>query len=481
MASSKGKRLSILLLALSLSAALTPVFIQNTHAFGCTPTCSLDAITNVPPPDKVVRIQLDGVPTSIYNLNHTFTFGNNSIHSLLVLDTYFIGASTGKRYTFSGWYTYGPNGWFQFDYNPMDTPPMYTDYTVAQCNPGPPGQNCPFWAVFTVSPPLGCKTNCYLDALSNVPASEGTIKVQVDGGTSYPLSPTIPMTPLCPSSCFPFGNGTVHSIKVLNQTFIGASSGARYAWKQWSCACSGYAPTANATLTTPIMYSNYTDPARSPPLNGIGGFTAIFYKQFQLTMNFVDTSNQPISPPTSLTLTNGMTTLNLNSYSANWINAGVWTVSDATWEGAPGMVSGSQTIDLSNGALVSTVTLKVYSASVKTVDGSGNPVAGVTVQATFLNSTTVTLASNSNGLVDLGHIPLGPYSVQVTYQGQTSNYSPDASTQQQPSVVTLATPGSGTKNSTAISAIVLLTIFGLALFLVLMAIKVRKPPPPPQI
>lgn len=467
------RKLSFAVLIIASFATLIPGFIIGAHAMGCTTPCSVDTITNVPASEGTVQVQLDGgaCPANCFNLNHTFAFGNNTSHTVKVLNTFFIGAASGKRYTFSGWYTYGISGWFQFDTNPLNVGPVYTDYTVAKCQPGPPGQNCPFWAVYNVAPPLGCKTNCYLDVSTNVSPGDGTIWVQADASSPVSVSHT-----------FAFGNGTVHAIQVLNSTFTGATTGARYTWNHWICSCTGVPTTTSTTLTTPTMYSNYTSPS-GPYLNGVGGFVASFNKQFKLTVSFVDTGGNPISAPTFLTLTSGSTVMNVTSYSAQWTNAGSWTVTDAMWEGMRGMVMGSPVIDLSTGAVTTTITLKAYSASVKTVDGSNNPVSGVTVTVTFYNSTVKTFTTGSQGLVQLGDIPVGPYNVVVTYQGKSSNWATDASSAAQPLTVTVpgATGGGGPTNTTAVSAVVLLTIFGLAFLLIILAIRVRKPPAPPKI
>jgi len=471
------KRLPFLLLVLTISAMMIPGFIFSAHAMGCTTPCSVDTITNVPGSEGTVQVQLDGgaCPANCFNLNHTFAFGNNTYHTVKVLNTFFIGASTGKRYTFSGWYTYGPSGWYQFDTNPLNLGPIYIDYTVAKCQPGPPGQNCPFWAVYNVTPPLGCKTNCYMDVSTNVPSADGTVTVKIDNSITYGL----------PQISLPFANGTgPHTIQLTSlTTFTGTSSGARYVWKQWSCACSDIASTAGTTLTTPVIYKNYTDPTRSPPLNGVGGLTAVFDKQFKLTLSFVDPNNQPISAPSFMTLTSGSTVMNLTSYSGQWTGASSWTVTDAMWGGMRGMVVGSPIIDLTGGTVSATITLKAYSASVKTVDGSNNPVSGATVTVTFANSTVKTFTTDSQGTVQLGHIPLGPYNAVVTYQGKSTNWATDASSATQPLTVTIpaAGGGGGMTNSTAVSSVVLLTIFGLAFLLIILAIRVRKPPPPPII
>jgi len=228
------------------------------------------------------------------------------------------------------------------------------------------------------------------------------------------------------------------------------------------------------------MYSNYTSPT-GPYLNGVGGFTAVFDKQFKLTLNFADPSGLPLSAPAFVTLTSGSSVVNVTSYSGQWTSAASWKVADAMWEGIRGIVVGSPAIDLTSGAVTTTIILKAYSASVKIVDGSSNPVSGVTVTVSFANSTSKTFTTDSQGTVQLGHIPLGPYNAVVIYQGKSTNWATDASSAAQPLMVTVPAMGGGggATNNAAVSAVVLLTIFGLAFLLVILAIRVRKPPPPP--
>src|SRR5437879_13264285 len=77
-----------------------------------------------------------------------------------------------------------------------------------------------FQAQFSRVPPVGCISNCNLEADTTVAAGEGTIKVQVDSSAFY----SIPYT-------FSFANGTIHTIQVLNNKFNVASR-EHYVWKQ---------------------------------------------------------------------------------------------------------------------------------------------------------------------------------------------------------------------------------------------------------
>lgn len=152
-------------------------------------------------------------------------------------------------------------------------------------------------------------------------------------------------------------------------------------------------------------------------------------QQFTLSLNFSDPSGQPVSPPSSLTLRSGSTTTTVTSYTSILLNAGVWTVSNVTWEGKSNAQSGNASFDLSSGPLTGTLVLRAYNAVVLVVDNADNPVAGAEVVATLSNTTVRTLTTDGQGRAHLGHIPLGPYTIQVNYQGrQMGNWNTDAST-----------------------------------------------------
>ena len=82
-------------------------------------------------------------------------------------------------------------------------------------------------------------------------------------------------------------------------------------------------------------------------------------------------------------------------------------------------------------------------------------------------------------MVQLGDIPYGSYTALVSYQGQVQGPVGEDATTGSVSTITLNVGGGA--SAPVVSGLVLLTIFGVALFLILLAIKVRKPPPPPQI
>jgi len=221
------------------------------------------------------------------------------------------------------------------------------------------------------------------------------------------------------------------------------------------------------------MYDNYT-------VSQKGAFTAEFDKEFQLSLAFKDQSGNSLGPPSSLELISGSTVVNLTSFSGQWESSLVWTVRNVVWEGSQGVEFPSQSLDLTSGSASKTIVLKAYTATVKAVDVANNPVAGATVVVSFANTTSRTFQTDSQGLVQLGYIPLGSYTAVVSYKGTSiCSCSTDAS-QVNPLVVQVPI-GNAPVTVTTVSSIVLLTIFGLATFLVVLAIRVRKPPPPPSI
>src|SRR5207245_3874311 len=124
----------------------------------------------------------------------------------------------------------------------------------------------------------------------------------------------------------------------------------------------------SATFTTTPMVYNYTTGASAP-------ITAEFDKEYQLTLSFTDPSNNPLGPPSSVTLTSGSDTVTLTSFSNQWIGAKLWTVTDLKWQGVAGLQVAFQTIDLTGGVLSKAVKVNAFSATVKAVDRSNNPVA----------------------------------------------------------------------------------------------------------
>jgi len=308
----------------------------------------------------------------------------------------------------------------------------------------------------------GCITSCRLTADTTVPAADGTVYVELDNNTGSVFS--LPHT-------FSFANNTRHTLTVMNTTFS-APSGARYVWNEWVHSSLQWTPTL--MMQTPIMLFNYTGPSDGGP------FTAKFDKQFQYTLTFKDAAGQPLVPsPTSVVLSSAGSSVTTSTYSSQWLAATSWTVTSATWEGYQGALLTPVALDLASGSASAVVGVGAYPASVKVVDRLNNPIQGASVTITFANATSRTFTTNGQGTVQLGDVPIGPYSAHVLYQGQDQGtWSEDASVA---SVSTVTLNVGGTTSAPVVSAIVLLTIFGVALFLILLAVKVRRPPPPPNI
>jgi len=313
-----------------------------------------------------------------------------------------------------------------------------------------------------------CPPSCNFEAGTNVPATEGTVRVRLDGSATYNLNRT-----------FSFPYNTSHTLEVLD-TLISAPSGARYVFKQWShcqLSCIQWSTTPMLSGSPFPILANYTTGDNGP-------FVAEFEKQFQASFAFTDPSGQAISRPSSITLAGPRTVSipnNLSSYQNLWLGAALWTMIDATWQSMPNMVDGTQTVDLRTGPVSAQIRLRAYTATVKVVDRLNNPISGVSlfVRLTNQTSTELPFTTDSQGQAQLGYIPLGSYTVRVVYQNQDmGSWVVEAS---QTPVNTIPLNVGGTTSGPIISAVVLLTIFGVAMFLLLLAVKVRKPPLPPTI
>lgn len=325
----------------------------------------------------------------------------------------------------------------------------------------------------------GCTTGCQVTVNSNVPTADGTIWIQIDNGTGSYCSGN-PCTLALPQSTpptFNFANNTIHTITVLNNTFTGPSTQGHYVWKEWDNYYGNPSQTkwtSNPKLVIGPILFNYTGPA---------GFTAAFDKQYSATLSFTDVKGNPLSPaPVSLTLqgrVRGTTTI--TGYSGQYISSDLYTITSALWEGANILANSTETLDLTNGPATATISLRAYPATVLIVDSNNNPVSGANVTITFVNGTVTsrTYVSGSNGKVNLGDIPdPGSYGVTVHYQNQV--YGPYSSTAVNNPTNTIKVSSSAPATTTT-TAVVLLAIFGIAFFLILLAIRVRKPSAPPTI
>ncbi len=302
-------------------------------------------------------------------------------------------------------------------------------------------------------------SNCSFEAGTNIPQSEALVWVRVDG-SYFTLNRT-----------FSFAYNSTHTIEVMNTTLFVPSTGARYNFTQWAHNGINWASTPTLAGNPFPILANYTSSQNGP-------FVAEFEKQFQVTLSFTDASGQPVSPPSSVTLTGPSTIPPLSSYTNQWLSANLWIVTDVTWQSMPGTNLGNPTVDLRGGSASVQIPIKAYSADVKVVDRGNNPVSGATVTITFANATETTLTTDNEGMVRTGLIPLGTYNYHVVYQGQDVSGAADASTTPE-TTVTLSIGGG--VSTPLVSSLVILTIFGVALFMILLAIKVRRPPLPPTI
>jgi len=116
-------RAPVILITL-LASLLIPIFVGNVYATsGCTTGCQVTVNSNVPSSDGTIWIEIDNNTGTYCSSNPpcivplprssppTFTFGNNTIHTVTVLNsTSFTGSSTGGHYAWKEWANYYGTG-----------------------------------------------------------------------------------------------------------------------------------------------------------------------------------------------------------------------------------------------------------------------------------------------------------------------------------------------------------------------------------
>src|SRR5207245_7698775 len=143
--------------------------------------------------------------------------------------------------------------------------------------------------------------------------------------------------------------------------------------------------------------------------------------------------------------------------------------------GVPALHVDSQSGDLTTGPVTKAIQIRAYSATVKAVDAGNNPVAGVTITVTLLNSTVRSITTDSQGLAQIGYVPNGRYTAHVTYRGSDAGtWTTDASTTPVLTVsVAVAGGGGALTSTTVVSAVVLLSVLSFADFMIFFVVLLR--------
>src|SRR5437870_11491763 len=101
-----------------LASFLVPLLIGNVYATsGCTSGCQVTVSSNVASSDGTIWVRIDNGTGTYCSSNPctvslpqssppTFTFANNTIHTITVLNTTFTGPSTQGHYAWKEWANY---------------------------------------------------------------------------------------------------------------------------------------------------------------------------------------------------------------------------------------------------------------------------------------------------------------------------------------------------------------------------------------
>ncbi len=82
-----------------------------------------------------------------------------------------------------------------------------------------------------------------------------------------------------------------------------------------------------------------------------------------------------------------------------------------------------------SGPALENVSLRVYAAKITATDYLGLPISGASASVALANGTTIQRTTGSDGVVQLGLIPIGTFQGKLSYLGTTTVVAGDASVQ----------------------------------------------------
>jgi hypothetical protein len=130
-----------------------------------------------------------------------------------------------------------------------------------------------------------------------------------------------------------------------------------------------------------------------------------------------------------------------------WLNSGTqFTIESITWQNVD-VKPEDRTVYFVYEPLNLTIHCRVFDATLLIQDPLGEPISGAHLFVTLANQTTTETFSGDNGAVVLKLIPNGAFNASVTYQGQTTVVTGDASTQETVTHVISPSPSPGASST----------------------------------
>ncbi len=180
--------------------------------------------------------------------------------------------------------------------------------------------------------------------------------------------------------------------------------------------------------------------------------------EYLITARMTDSLGSELTP-TDIIFRNLERSFEFDGLDDLWISPGRYSIEAIIWQGIDVSPADNNFEILSPREL--RVALEVYPAIIHVIDSLGFPVSGAQLTVQLRNGTIVRSETGSEGVADIGLIPLGLFEGEVTYLGLTASFeNPDPSTPFHEETILLGT------YSAPIYLAILVAVIGMSIVLI---------------
>jgi hypothetical protein len=193
-----------------------------------------------------------------------------------------------------------------------------------------------------------------------------------------------------------------------------------------------YVLDGSSTNVTRAESGSFTTPAVTFGSSHQLAFNSV--NQYLVSFGFADSSGATAIQPSSLQIqAAGADLLEVNG-SQIWLDSGTsFQVHTVIWEDA-NVTPTTPRVYTASGPVLENVSLRVYAAKITATDYLGLPISGASASVTLVNGTTIQRTTGSDGVAQLGLIPLGTFQAKLSFLGTSTTVAGDASAQASTSV-----------------------------------------------
>jgi len=151
--------------------------------------------------------------------------------------------------------------------------------------------------------------------------------------------------------------------------------------------------------------------------------------QYLVSFGFEDSSGTTtIQPPSLQIQVVGLVLMDVNG-SQIWLDSGTsFQIHAVIWENA-NVTPITPRVYMASGPALENVPLRVYAAKITATDYLGLPISGASASVTLVNGTTIQRTTGSDGVAQLGLIPVGTFQAKLSFLGESATVAGDASAQ----------------------------------------------------